>query len=188
MVLQLKQARPDLPDELGDRAQDCWEPLLAVADLAGEDWPDRARRAAVTLSGTRSAEDDSAGVLLLSHLRTVFVGRDTDRLSTEILLDALRGLDESPWSDWCGKPLTARGLARLLKPYAIGPHSDGTTRGYKRESFEDAWGRYLRSKCQSVRKLHYRAKNRRFLCVSRIGRLTHWDGPRTRSRSGTLTL
>jgi Protein of unknown function (DUF3631) len=145
MVLQLKQARPDLPDELGDRAQDCWEPLLAVADLAGEDWPDRARRAAVTLSGTRSAEDDSAGVLLLSHLRTVFVGRDTDRLSTEILLDALRGLDESPWSDWCGKPLTARGLARLLKPYAIGPHSDGTTRGYKRESFEDAWGRYLPS-------------------------------------------
>lgn len=145
LVPRLNQARPDLPDMLGDRAQDCWEPLLAISDLAGEDWPDRARRAAVTLSGTRSVEDDSAGVLLLSDVRTVFVERDTERLSTEMLLDALRGLDESPWSDWHGKPLTARGLARLLKPYAIGPRSDGNRRGYKRRAFEDALARYLPS-------------------------------------------
>lgn len=62
-----------------------------------------------------------------------------------MLLDALRGLDESPWSDWHGKPLTARGLARLLKPYAIGPRSDGNRRGYKRRAFEDALARYLPS-------------------------------------------
>ena len=61
------------------------------------------------------------------------------------MLDALRGLDESPWSDWYGKPLTARGLARLLKPLAIGPHSDGNSRGYKRRAFEDALARYLPS-------------------------------------------
>lgn len=145
LVPRLNQARPDLPDMLSDRAQDCWEPLLAISDLAGEDWPDRARRAAVTLSGTRSVEEDSAGVLLISDVRTVFVERDTERLSTEMLLDALRGLDESPWSDWYGKPLTARGLARLLKPLAIGPHSDGNSLGYKRRAFEDAWARYLPS-------------------------------------------
>jgi Protein of unknown function (DUF3631) len=145
VVPQLRQAKRDLPDELGDRAQDCWEPLLAIADLAGADWPDRARRAAVTLSGTRSVADDSAGVLLLSDVKAVFAERDADRLSTETLLDALRGLDESPWSDWYGKPLTARGLARLLKAHAIGPHSDGASRGYKRQAFEDAWGRYLPS-------------------------------------------
>ena len=40
-------SRPALPDELDDRAQDCWEPLLAIADLAGGDWPDRARAAAI---------------------------------------------------------------------------------------------------------------------------------------------
>jgi Protein of unknown function (DUF3631) len=30
----LAAARPDLPEELDDRAQDVWEPLLAIADLA----------------------------------------------------------------------------------------------------------------------------------------------------------
>jgi len=29
----LVQSRPALPDQLDDRAQDVWEPLLAVADL-----------------------------------------------------------------------------------------------------------------------------------------------------------
>jgi putative DNA primase/helicase len=33
-----------------DRAQDLWRPLLAIAEQAGGDWPDRARRAAVELS------------------------------------------------------------------------------------------------------------------------------------------
>ena len=28
-----------LPDELGDRAADVWEPLLAIADAAGAEWP-----------------------------------------------------------------------------------------------------------------------------------------------------
>ena len=79
-------------------------------------------------------------MLLLSDVRTVFVERDTERLSTEMLLDALRGLDESPWSDWYGKPLTVRGLARLLQPYAIGPRSDGNSRGYKRRAFRGRMG------------------------------------------------
>jgi putative DNA primase/helicase len=35
----IKCARPALPDELNDRAQDNWEPLLAIADCAGGDWP-----------------------------------------------------------------------------------------------------------------------------------------------------
>jgi hypothetical protein len=132
-----------LPDELGDRAQDVWEPLLAAADIAGGNWPEHARLAARRLSANENAEDGSAGVLLLADIKRVFTERDSDRLPTEVLLDALRELDESPWSEWYGRPLSARGLARLLKPYAIGPHSDGTSRGYKREAFEDAWARYL---------------------------------------------
>jgi hypothetical protein len=143
VVPELAPARPELPDELGDRAQDVWEPLLAIADLAAGDWPEQAREAAKTLSANGNAEDGSAGVLLLTDIRTVFAERDVDRLPTEILLDALRELDESPWADWYGKPLSARGLAKLLRPYAIGPHSDGTSRGYRKEAFEDAWTRYL---------------------------------------------
>src|SRR5438477_1505383 len=46
----LAALRPDIPADLGDRAADCWEPLLSIADLAGGDWYVRARHAAVRLS------------------------------------------------------------------------------------------------------------------------------------------
>jgi hypothetical protein len=42
-------AWPEMPDGLEDRNADVWEALLAVADLAGGDWPERAREAAVAL-------------------------------------------------------------------------------------------------------------------------------------------
>jgi uncharacterized protein DUF3631 len=63
----LGAARPELPAELDDRAADTWEPLLAIADLAGGDWPIRARQAAVVLSADGNTDDvDSLGVRLLS--------------------------------------------------------------------------------------------------------------------------
>jgi hypothetical protein len=39
----------NLPPAVEDRDADCWEPLLAVAEAAGGDWPERARAAAVLL-------------------------------------------------------------------------------------------------------------------------------------------
>ena len=42
---------PKTPDALNDRAADNWRPLLAIANLAGGDWPTKAREAALTLSG-----------------------------------------------------------------------------------------------------------------------------------------
>ena len=38
-----------MPAGVEDRAADVWEALLAVADLAGDHWPDDARRSAVAL-------------------------------------------------------------------------------------------------------------------------------------------
>ena len=38
-IARLWDANPELPPELDDRAQDGWEPLLAIADLAGGEWP-----------------------------------------------------------------------------------------------------------------------------------------------------
>lgn len=35
-------AGPPIPAGLNDRAEDVWEPLLAVADATGGDWPQRA--------------------------------------------------------------------------------------------------------------------------------------------------
>jgi hypothetical protein len=45
---ELQHATPEMP--LEDRAADTWEPLIAIADLAGGDWPTRARDAAATLA------------------------------------------------------------------------------------------------------------------------------------------
>ena len=116
---ELAGAEPDLPDELDDRAQDGWEPLLAIADAAGGDWPARARRAALELSAGRTAEDDTIGVRLLADIATVFGG--ADRLSSADLATRLAGLEEAPWGDWYGHPLDARGLAKKLKPFDIRP-------------------------------------------------------------------
>ena len=54
LVPALEEARPDLPGALDDRAQDAAEPLLAIADHAGGDSPERARRA-LERSGRRAS-------------------------------------------------------------------------------------------------------------------------------------
>ena len=64
---KLQNARPLIPEGLNDRAADNWEPLLAIADLAGNEWPMLARNAAVKLSADFEAEAqaDSNKVRLL---------------------------------------------------------------------------------------------------------------------------
>lgn len=39
---RLAALRPSLPEWLNDRQQDSWEPLLALAEIVGGDWPTRA--------------------------------------------------------------------------------------------------------------------------------------------------
>ncbi len=128
-----------------DRPADVWEPLITVADLAGGDWPQLAREACTAL--VKGARDDAqtTGTRLLADLRAAF--GDDDGLWTETILGALHKLDESPWGDWYGHPLTARDLAKLLRPYGIKPcqvrKGDANRRGYSRGAFEDDWKRYL---------------------------------------------
>ena len=55
-----------------DRNADVWEALLAVADLAGGEWPERARRCAVSLVTQALATGGSLGVTLLRDLRAIF--------------------------------------------------------------------------------------------------------------------
>jgi hypothetical protein len=57
----LRNGRPEMPSGMGDRAADAWEPLFAIADLAGGDWPRRSRKAALALSGDDVLEDDNIG-------------------------------------------------------------------------------------------------------------------------------
>jgi hypothetical protein len=135
---------PVMPDGVEDRDADVWEALLAVADAAGGDWPERARVAAVALVADSKRDTPSLGVLLLRDLRAVF--GDDDQLATETVLDRLHGLDESPWVDLYGKSLNPRGLAQRLRQYGV--HSknvrigESISKGYARSDLWDAWQRY----------------------------------------------
>jgi hypothetical protein len=73
-VQRLAEARPEIPDELDDRAADIWEPLIAIAELAGDNWALRAQRAAVVLATGDVREEESRGVVLLRDIRRAFSG------------------------------------------------------------------------------------------------------------------
>ena len=152
----LRNSEPTAPPELGDRAADAWEPLFAIADLAGGDWPTRARTAAVALSGDGVAEDDNLGTMILSDIREVFesdrrtktvVNGDKQITSTD-LASALGEMADCAWADFRnGKAITATAVARLLKPYGIRPGTkrdgDVTGKGYRLCQFREAFACYL---------------------------------------------
>ncbi|MEU3465954.1 DUF3631 domain-containing protein [Streptomyces sp. NPDC006733] len=145
-------AWPEMPDGVVDRPADVWEPLLAVADAAGGDWPERARAACVELvSAAQENEEASLGIRLLTDLRDkVFCG--ADRMPTAVILECLLGMDDAPWADLDDKPLTARALSRMLGAYmtsankSVKPRSirtaHGVPKGYYAEDLADAWLRY----------------------------------------------
>ncbi|MGD9667805.1 MAG: DUF3631 domain-containing protein [Hyphomicrobiaceae bacterium] len=146
-VQALQGADPDMPPGLDDRARDCWRPLLAVADMAGGDWPERARKAALQLSSARDGDANaSTGVRLLSHIREVFDARGTDAIASSELVRLLIENESWPWAELRqGRPITPHWLARTLKRYDIAPHKGRMANQYRRDDFRDAWVRYLPS-------------------------------------------
>lgn len=125
-----------------DRAADNWEPLLAVADWLGGDWPARARAAAVALTG--GAEAPSVGELLLADIRTIVDGQTSIARpayrawraggkqgprpaavrwirSSDIVGELVR-MEHRPWPEFRdGRPITPRQLAQALAPFGLEP-------------------------------------------------------------------
>jgi hypothetical protein len=95
VAAKLLNARPGLPAELTDRQQDGAEPLLAIADAAGVEWPEVARRALVELCAEARAVDASNGVHLLSDIRATFRSRGVDRIPSVDLVAALVEIETS---------------------------------------------------------------------------------------------
>ena len=136
---------PELPKQIQDRDADVWEPLVAVADAAGGEWPDRARATGVTLTTLlQEGYWQPLSIQLLSDLRTVFGEHTT--LPTKTILTQLQSIPESPWEDIKGKPLTGKGLADRLREFDVQPvQLNNSERGYVRKDLVDAWARYLPS-------------------------------------------
>ena len=143
---ELKQAEPVMPPGVEDRPADVWEPLLAIADCAGGEWPVLARDAATHL--TRGQGDEpSLGVLLLTDIRQVFTEKgDPAHIATTDLIEALHLMDEAPWASIKGEGMTPRRLSSYLSRYGVksGNVRGGPVvlRGYSREDLWDVWQRY----------------------------------------------
>ena len=144
----LRDADPEVPPELHDRASDNWRPLLAIADVAGGAWPERARHAARLLTGAAADNDDSAAVQLLADLSDLFATRATDRIPSGEIVNVLGEMEDRPWPEWKkGHPITARQLARILRPFDVKPKKirfdDGPAQGYLLADLKDAFSRYV---------------------------------------------
>lgn len=165
-----RHLEPTMPDEIKDRDADKWEPLFitarlldrqtvtsdtdetAVTDALGW-WEAKARLAALELFAEgRYTEPTSTSELLLKDTNNIFEEYKFGlkaAMKTEELLDQLLCIDESPWSSYLyGKPLDARGLARLLRPHGIKSKTIRfdkaiEAKGYYKSDFDDAWKRYL---------------------------------------------
>lgn len=118
---RLTAARPKMPSGVTDRAAEIWEPLLAIADLAGDKWATKAR-AACTFFVVSSASDDeklSLGQRLLRDIKTLFDAQQTtDMWSSDIIRDLVAD-PESEWRDLWGRQLDQRRLANELKRYGV---------------------------------------------------------------------
>ena len=141
---------PPMPDLSNDRAEDNWRLLVSIADIAGGDWPQRARDAAVALTKGSETTEVSEAEMLLQDIFAVW-GDLGERAKSSALVSRLRMLEGRPWDG-----LTATRMATILKAFSDGRGSvikpkelrfgqgvlSTNTRGYTRSMFSDAWARY----------------------------------------------
>lgn len=127
----LGEARPEMPEGFRGRTRDKWRPLLAVAELAGGNWPARARAAAEALEmGPERAEPEHLGTL--RRLVTAVEGWSGAVIFGEEL--RARGFQDVPGG---GALLPKVGL--ISKPQRRG---DKVARGFKLADIHEAAARY----------------------------------------------
>jgi putative DNA primase/helicase len=146
---RLRGARPQVPEALNDRAADNWSEFIAIADAAGGRWPVLSRDIAVEFAGAIESTE-SVRVELLRNLKAVFDSKpQVSRLASKDLAELLSAEPEWRWSTYeRGKPISQRGLAKLLRPFGIRPGTHrvpdgGVLKGYRVDAFTDTLGRYL---------------------------------------------
>jgi hypothetical protein len=82
--------------------------------------------------------------MLLTHCQDVFQTQKVDRLGSTFLVENLTKNELWPWGEWRhGKPITTRGIARILGRFGIRPHKTPFNNEYRLAEFADAWQRYL---------------------------------------------
>lgn len=152
----LEGVRPSLPDELGDRAKDAWEPLFTVADAAGGVWAKVARDIAVEVfqSAPRSTETSTA--MLLQDILELVHEKGWRKVATRALVDSLVGKPDTPWSVESGdahyRKLETWRLSQMLRQHGLRSQRiriDGTQlRGY--DFTESTWWKVWERYCPDI--------------------------------------
>ena len=147
----VSNSHTSFPENIGisDRALDNWEPLLAIAQLAGHAWVEKVYQAATNLS-ENDKEILPIGTELLKDIEKIFAYKSIIKIHTVDLIHCLCEDEESPWSIYNlrgqDKKITPRQLGKLLSPYQI--HSKNIEiagiqrKGFDKSEFEEAWQRY----------------------------------------------
>lgn len=143
----LMKHEPQLLDRLSDRQKDCWEPLLSIAELLGDEIAQEARNAATEICKINS-DEPHINELMLLDIRRVFVEQKIDRLPTIDLINALCEDDEAAWRYLNkGGKITPRQLAQILKQFNISSKQirfgEQTKKGYDTADFQECFSKYL---------------------------------------------
>jgi 5S rRNA maturation endonuclease (ribonuclease M5) len=133
---------------LNDRDADLWTPLFVMCSITVPERLAELKKCALILSAAKAGDDvdDSYSLTLLRDIQTVWPEGEAN-CATAVLIDKLKLLEESPWME---HQLTARKLAKMLKPYDVASQTirvgDKTPKGYRYADFQDAFDRYLEDK------------------------------------------
>lgn len=95
----LRTIRPELPEQLNDRAQDNWESLFIIAQVASEQWLQKATHAAMTINGIE-LDTLSISEQLLTDIRAIFNELGEQKIFSSGLVEALNADAENVWTTW----------------------------------------------------------------------------------------
>lgn len=132
----LMYAKPEIIPDLSDREWEISSPLIAIADEIGAG--EEARRAITTLivSGRADSNAPTPNEILLGDIRDLFDQTGSTKLFTQQIVEHLG--DRA----WNHKTLSCKLSVFGVKSKKIRV-GNTVSQGYTRESFEDAWRRYL---------------------------------------------
>jgi putative DNA primase/helicase len=149
----LSRHEPEMPEGFTNRLGDNWRPLFTIADVIGQEWPERAREAATALAA--KGREESWGEQLLRDVMEMFEEEQTDRLLTCDIVSRLAVMEDRPWPE-CrnGYAIDARFVAKTLGRYEANPRTMRVKgrlgKGYLREVIQEPFHRYCQQELEST--------------------------------------
>ncbi len=136
---------PPMPEQLKGRQEDIVEPLLAVADACGGDWPEAIRKALLTLMVEEPVR--TPGNELLRAIQEFIKERQLLPSAAFWSTDFCAWANKQEERPWCDRQLTPAKLADMLSGYGIKPgqilRGGKNKRGYHVSLFDEVFRSYI---------------------------------------------